>query len=418
MTEATAKVTASNSLDLAAVRADFPILAKTVRDDKRLVFLDSAASAQKPRQVIDAEKALYETEYANIHRGVYYLSERSTILFEEARKKTRTFLNAADPHEIVFTRGGTESINLVAESYGRHVLREGDEILITYLEHHSNIVPWQLIAARTGAVVKGVPIADDGSLDMAAFDELLNEKTRIVACTHTSNALGTIPPVREIIRKAHAAGAVVLLDGCQAAPHQAVDVQALDVDFYVVTGHKVYGPSGTGVLYGKKALLDAMPPYQGGGEMIRRVAIEGSTWADVPHKFEAGTPNIAGTIGFGHAIDYVNGLGHDAIAAHEAALLNYATDVLSDIEGLRIVGTAPEKASIVSFMVDGVHPHDLGTILDQEGVAIRAGHHCAQPVMDHFGIAGTARASFAIYNGTDDVDALAAAIRKARELFG
>ncbi|MDJ0950254.1 MAG: cysteine desulfurase [Alphaproteobacteria bacterium] len=406
-----------NSLDVERVRADFPILAREV-NGKPLTFLDSAASAQKPRQVIDTVRGVYETEYANIHRGVYFLSERATANFEAARGKVQRFLNAADVSEIVFTRGGTESINLVASSWGGRFVKEGDEIVLSIMEHHSNIVPWQLLAERTGAVIKVAPIADDGSFLLDEYEKLLSPRTKIVAVTHASNALGTITPVKEIIRLAHAQGAKVLLDGCQGAVHAPVDVQDLDVDFYVITGHKLYGPSGTGALYGKKDLLDAMPPYQGGGEMILRVSFDKTEYNVVPHKFEAGTPNIAGSIGLGAAIDYVSELGIDRIAAHEAEILAYAYERIAEIDNITLYGTAPEKASILSFQVEGVHPHDVGTVLDQEGVAVRAGHHCAQPVMDRFGITGTTRASFGAYNTHADVDRLVAALAKVRELFG
>lgn len=407
----------TNSLDLARIRADFPILSTEVRG-KALTFLDSAASAQKPRQVIDAVTYCYENEYANIHRGVYYLSERATLNFEAARGKARDFFNAASEDEIVFTRGGTESINLVAASWGGKFIKEGDEILLSVMEHHSNIVPWKILAERNGAILKVAPIADDGSFLLEEYEKLLSPRTKIVAVTHASNALGTLTPVHDIIRLAHEAGALVLLDGCQGAVHGPVDVQALDVDFYVATGHKLYGPSGTGILYGKKALLDAMPPYQGGGEMITRVSFDKIEYNAVPHKFEAGTPNIAGTIGLGAAFDYVTELGMERIAAHEARVLDYATARISEIPRIRLYGTAPEKASILSFQVEGVHPHDVGTVLDGEGVAVRAGHHCAQPVMDRFGITGTTRASFGLYNGEDDVDRLVASLAKVRELFG
>jgi len=406
-----------NSLDVETVRADFPILARAVHG-KPLTFLDSAASAQKPRQVIDTVREVYEQEYANIHRGVYYLSERATANFEAAREKVRAFLNAGDANEIVFTRGGTESINLVASSWGGKFVKEGDEILLSVMEHHSNIVPWQLLAERTGAVIKVAPIADDGSLLLDEYAKLLSPRTKMVAITHASNALGTITPVEDIIRLAHAQGAKVLLDGCQGAVHMPVDVQALDVDFYVITGHKLYGPSGTGALYGKADLLDAMPPYQGGGEMILRVSFDKTEYNTVPHKFEAGTPNIAGTIGLGAALDYVSALGLDRISAHEAGLLAYANERLAEIAKVRLFGTAPRKASILSFELEGVHSHDVGTILDREGVAVRSGHHCAQPVMDRFGITGTTRASFGMYNTEQDVDRLIAALSQVREIFG
>ena len=406
-----------STFDVERVRADFPILSKRIYD-RPLVFLDSAASAQKPRAVIDAVRHCYEEEYANIHRGVYYLSARATAAYEEARAKVQRFLNARDPREIVFVRGATEAINLVALSYGGRFLKEGDEVVLSTLEHHSNIVPWQLLRDRIGIVIRVVPIDDAGELRLDAYEKLLGPRTKLVAVTHISNALGTITPVAEITRLAHKHGAKVLIDGCQAVPHQAVDVRALDCDFYTFSGHKLYGPSGIGVLYGKAEILEAMPPYQGGGDMIRSVSFEKTEYADVPQRFEAGTPHIAGAIGLGAAIDYVTGLDQDRIAAHEQALLAYATDRLSGIPGLRILGTAPEKASIVSFTMEGAHPHDIGTILDRSGIAVRAGHHCTQPLMDRFGVAGTVRASFGLYNTIEEVDALAEGIQRVKEIFG
>jgi len=403
--------------DLARVRADFPILSRKVHG-QRLVFLDSAASAQKPRAVIEAVRNCYETEYANIHRGVYWLSERATLAYESARARVARFLNARESAEIVFTRNATEAINLVAQSYGLAFLKAGDEVVLSYLEHHSNIVPWQLLRDRIGIVIKAVPVNDAGEFLLDEYERLLGPRTKLVAVTHTSNALGTVTPIREIVRLAHAYGARVLVDGSQAAPHRMVDVQALDCDFVAFTGHKVYGPSGIGVLYGKADLLRSMPPYQGGGDMIRTVSFEKTEYADIPSRFEAGTPHISGAIGLAAAIDYVEALGFERIAAQEQAVLAYATERLSDVPGLRIVGTARNKASIVSFVMDSAHPHDIGTILDRSGVAVRAGHHCAQPLMERLGIVGTARASFGLYNGFDDVDALVDGLRRVKEIFG
>ena len=402
--------------DVARWRADFPILSERVYD-KPLVFLDSAASAQKPQGVIDAMRYCYEHEYANIHRGVYWLSQKSTQAYEDTRVKVQHFINAASEKEIIFTKGTTEAINLVASSYGGSELQAGDEIILSHLEHHANIVPWQLLRQRIGIEIKVAPIDDQGNFLLGEFEKLLSHRTRLVAITHGSNALGTIPPVAEIIRLAHAQGALVLLDGAQAVVHGPVDVQALGVDFYAFSGHKLYGPSGIGVLYGKADLLDAMPPYQGGGDMIRRVTFEKTTFADIPGRFEAGTPHIAGAYGLSAAIDYVSNIGMDAIAAHEQELLRYATGRLQEINSLRLIGTADNKAGIVSFELDGVHAHDIGTILDREGIAVRVGHHCAQPLMDRFNIAGTVRASFGLYNNEADIDALVASLGAVREIF-
>lgn len=399
-----------------ALAADFPILQRPVRG-RRLVYLDNAATTQKPVSVIEAVDRYYRESNANIHRGVHWLSQHSTDLYEESRERVRTLLNAARSEEIVFTRGTTEAINLVAGSWGRANLKPGDEVLLTTMEHHSNIVPWQLVCAQTGAVLRVAPIHDDGSLDVDGFSALLGPRTRLVCVAHVSNALGTVNPVARLVEMAHAAGALALVDGAQAVAHTAVDVQALGCDFYAFSGHKIYGPTGIGALYGRHELLQAMPPWQGGGDMIRTVSFEGSTWADTPQRFEAGTPNIAGVVGLGAAIDYVLAAGFERIAAHEHALLAYGTEVLETIPGLRLIGTAPAKAGILSFMIDGIHPHDLGTILDTEGVAIRAGHHCTMPLMQRFGIPGTARASLALYNDESDIDALAAAIRRAQDLF-
>ena len=402
--------------DVARVRADFPIFELPINGHP-LVFLDSAASAQKPRRTIDALSHCYETEYANIHRGVYDLSMRTTKAFEVARDKVRDFLGAAESREIVFVRGGTEAINLVAATYGRANLVAGDEIIVSHMEHHSNIVPWQMLRDEKDLKLRVAPIDDDGNFELDAFEKLLSARTRMVAITHASNALGTIVPLKQVIAMAHDHGAVVLVDGCQAVPHMDVDVQDLDCDFYVFSGHKLYGPSGVGVLYGKAELLEAMPPYQGGGEMILTVSFEKTVFNRLPHKFEAGTPHIAGVIALGETIDYVCELGLDRIAAHEQMLLEYATARLTEFNSLRLIGTAENKASIVSFTLEGIHPHDIGTVLDNYGIAIRAGHHCAQPVMERFGLAATARASFGIYNTTEDVDALALAIGKTIEMF-
>jgi len=403
--------------DVARVRADFPTLAQQVRG-KPLVYLDNAATSQKPRAVLDALERYYRCDNANVHRGVHALSERATRAYEEARAKVRAFLNAASEREIVFVRGATEGVNLVASTWGRANVRAGDEILISAMEHHSNIVPWQLLCEQVGARLRVAPIDDTGALVFEEFERLLGERTRLVAMVHCSNALGTINPVRRVIERAHAAGAVVLLDGAQAAPHLAIDVRALDCDFYVFSSHKVYGPTGIGVLYGKERLLEAMPPYQGGGDMIKAVTFERTVYNDLPYKFEAGTPHIAGAVGLGAAIDYLGALGLDAVAAHEHDLLAYATEAVTAIPGVRLIGTAPEKAAILSFTLEGVHPHDIGTVLDHEGVAIRAGHHCAMPVMQRFGVPATARASFGLYNTREDVDALVRGLERVRELFG
>ncbi len=403
--------------DVARWREDFPILKQTVHG-KPLIYLDNAATSQKPASVIDCENRYYATLNANVHRGIHDLSQRATDAFEAAREKVRAFINAADTKEIVFTRGTTEAINLVAQSYGRSRFKAGDENLVTEMEHHSNIVPWQLLCEQTGARLRVAPIDDAGVLRMDKLEALVNPRTRLVAIAHVSNALGTVNPVRGIIELAHAVGAPVLVDGAQAAPHLKVDVSALDCDFYTFSGHKLYGPTGTGVLYGKFALLDAMPPYQGGGDMISRVTFEKTSYNALPFKFEAGTPNIAGTIGLAAAIDYVEAIGLDAIAAHENDLLDYATRRADELSGLTLIGTARDKASILSFTLEGIHPHEIGTILDHRGIAIRTGHHCAMPVMDHFGVPATARASFALYNTRNEVDALIEGVREVQALFG
>jgi cysteine desulfurase/selenocysteine lyase len=402
--------------DVEAVRREFPILRVTVHG-KPLVYLDSAASAQKPQAVIDAERGVYERYYANIHRGVHKLSQLATDAYEKARGSVRRFLNAADSREIVFVRGTTEAINLVAQSYGRRHLGRGDEVLISGLEHHSNIVPWQLLCEEQGASLRVAPIDDAGEVDMAAFERLLSTRTRVVSVAHVSNALGTVNPVRRMSELAHAAGAVVMVDGAQAAPHLAVDVRAIGCDFYAFSGHKVYGPSGIGALWGRAALLEKMPPWQGGGDMIASVSFERSTWNELPYKFEAGTPNIAGGIALGAALEWMDAHGIDVMAAHERALLQHGTRALAALPGVRLVGTAREKASVLSFLVDGVHPHDVGTVLDYEGIAVRTGHHCAQPVMERFGIPATTRASLACFNTTDELDALVRGVRKVQEMF-
>jgi cysteine desulfurase/selenocysteine lyase len=394
-----------------SIREQFPILTRTVHG-KPLIYFDNAATTQKPRAVIDALVYYYENLNANIHRGVHTLSQEATDAHETARQKIANFLGAAHAHEIIFTRGTTESINLVAATWARSQLREGDEIIISALEHHSNIVPWQMLRDEKNIKLRVIPIDDNGELIFEEYQKLLNEKTRLVAVGHVSNALGTINPVREIIQLAHAAGAKVLLDGAQAAPHIAINVQDLDCDFYAFSGHKIYGPTGIGVLYGKTDLLEAMPPYQGGGEMISSVTFEKSTWNVLPFKFEAGTPNIAGAIGLGTAIDFVHQIGLDVIAAHEYQLLKDATAQLQQLPGLRIVGNAPHKAAVVSFVVKNQHPNDIGMLLDTQGIAVRTGHHCAQPVMDRYDIPATTRASFALYNTREEVAHFAAALQK------
>jgi len=408
---------ATTGFDVEAVRREFPVLRESVNGHP-LVYLDSAASAQKPQAVIDAERSVYERYYSNIHRGVHRLSMLSTEAYEAARGKIRAFLGAASNREVVLLRGTTEAINLVAQSYGRSHVSSGDEVLISGLEHHSNIVPWQLLCEEKRASLRVAPIDDRGEVDMAAFERLLTPRTRVVAVSHVSNALGTINPVARMTELAHAAGAVVLIDGAQAAPHLAVDVRAIGCDFYAFSGHKVYGPSATGALYGREALLAAMPPWQGGGDMIASVSFEKSTWNELPYKFEAGTPNVAGVIALGAAIDWVGRVGLDAIATHEHELLEYGTRLLSELPGLRLVGTAREKAGVLSFVLAGVHPHDVGTVLDHDGIAVRTGHHCAQPVMERYGIPATTRASLACFNTKRELDALVGGIHKVQELFG
>ena len=404
-------------LDAVAARNDFPILQQQVHG-KPLVYLDNAATTQKPQAVIDAITHYYTTDNSNVHRGVHLLSERATAAFEAARSKATRFLNASSDREVIFVRGCTEGINLVAQSYGREFIGEGDEIIVSAIEHHSNIVPWQMLAQETGAIVRVIPVNDDGELILEEYERLLNVRTKLVAVGHISNALGTINPIRTITELAHRHGAVVLIDGAQGAPHTAIDVQEIGCDFYVFSGHKVFGPTGIGVLYGREALLEKMPPWQGGGDMILSVSWEKTTYNSLPFKFEAGTPNIAGAIGLGAALDYVDSLGIDRIAAWEHELLDYGTARLAEVRGLRLVGTAREKASVLSFVLEGVHPHDIGTIVDQEGVAIRTGHHCAQPLMTRFGLAATARASIAFYNTKDDIDRLVRSLEKVIEVFG
>lgn len=411
-----ARVQRRAALDVGRLRADFPILATAVRG-KPLVYLDNAATSQKPQPVIEALRRYYERENANVHRGVYYLSERATMAYEAAREKARAFVNAREPREIIFVRGTTEAINLVASSWGRRSLQPGDEVLISAMEHHSNIVPWQLICEERGAVLRVIPMDRHGELLLDAYAGLLGDRTKIVAVAHVSNSLGTVNPIKEIAKLARARGVPVLVDGAQGAPHLQVDVQDLDCDFYTVSGHKMFGPTGIGVLYGRSSLLEGMPPYQGGGDMIKSVTFAKTTFAELPAKFEAGTPHIAGAIGLGAAIDYLSGLDRDAVAAHEDDLVAYATARLTEIPGVRIIGTAARKASVVSFVLEGIHAHDIGTIVDQEGVAIRTGHHCTQPVMDFFGVAATARASVAFYNTRADIDALVAAVQRVRSVF-
>ncbi len=403
-------------MNIEQIRSDFPILHQELYG-KPLVYLDNAATTQKPQCVIDVVRHYYEKDNSNIHRGVHTLSERATAAYEASRETIRVFFNAKSTKEVIFTRGTTESINLIASSWGGANIGEGDEILITHMEHHSNIVPWQMLCERTGAVLKVIPMNETGELDMEAFSKLLSERTKLLGVVHMSNALGTINPIQTMIEQAHAVGAVVLVDGAQAAAHVTVDVQALNVDFYVTSAHKMYGPTGVGVLIAKQSLLEAMPPYQGGGDMILMVTFEKTQYNDLPHKFEAGTPNIAGVIGFGEAIKYIQNIGLDKIAGREKVLLDYATQQAQAFDGLKQIGTAKEKACVLSFVLDGVHPHDLGTILDREAVAIRAGHHCAMPVMQFYNVPATARASFSIYNTEAEVDALFAALAKARDMF-
>ncbi|MBK8352141.1 MAG: cysteine desulfurase [Saprospirales bacterium] len=403
-------------LDIQKIRTDFPILNEKIRG-KQLVYLDNGASTQKPQVVIDAESYYYEHQYANIHRGVHYLSQVGTDLYENVRKQVQQFVNAKHEHEIIFTKGTTNAINLVAYTFGRKFINEGDEILITEMEHHSNIVPWQMLCEEKKCILKYIPLQADGSINLEDAEKLITPKTKLVSVVYVSNALGTINPIKELIAIAHKNGAKILIDAAQAIQHFTIDVQALDCDFFVFSGHKIYGPTGTGILYGKDDILNQMPPYEGGGDMIKTVSFSGTTFNDLPFKFEAGTPNIAGCIALGTAIKYVQDLGIDNIRAYETELLNYATEKLSAIEGLKIYGTAKHKSSVISFLLDGIHPYDVGVILDNQGIAIRTGHHCAQPVMDHYGIPGTCRASFAFYNTKEEVDVLVEGILKAKKML-
>jgi len=411
-------VTSSGAaFDVESVRADFPILSREIYG-KPLVYLDNAASAQKPVQVLDAIRDAYANDYANVHRGLHYLANASTQAFEDAREKVRALLHAPTTDEVIFTKGGTEAMNLVAQGYLQPIIQPGDEIIVSMMEHHSNIVPWHFMRERHGAVLKWVPLLEDGSLDMAAYEAMLGPKTKFVAMTHMSNVMGSVVDAKKVTELAHANGAAVLIDGCQGAVHLDVDVQEIGCDFYVMTGHKLYGPTGIGALYGKAQLLAEMQPYQGGGEMIREVHMDEITYGDAPHKFEAGTPPIVQAIGLGAAIDYVNSIGPAAARAHEQDLISYATTQVQDLNWITIHGTMPGKGAILSFSMDGAHPHDLATIVDRSGVAIRAGQHCAEPLMAHLGIPGTARASFAMYNTRSDVDAFVSALEKAREFLG
>ena len=413
----TARKKTVREFDVRKIREDFPILKQKIHG-KPLIYLDNAASTQKPQVVIDTIKRYYETDNANVHRGVHLLSERATKQYEDARIKVQRFLDAAQPREVIFVRGTTEAINLVAQTFGRMTVGAGDEVVISHMEHHSNIVPWQILCEEKGAVLRVAPITDEGELRLDEYEKLLNPRTKIVAITHVSNTLGTINPIRRIIELAHQRGIPVLVDGAQAVPHMAVDVQELDCDFYAFSGHKLYGPTGIGVLYGKLAMLEAMPPYQGGGDMISSVTFAKTTYNVLPHKFEAGTPNIAGVIGLGAAIDYLNGLGLDNVAAYERELLAHATEALARIPSVRFIGTARERSGAVSFVMDGIHPHDIGTILDQEGIALRTGHHCTQPLMVRCGVPATARAALAFYNTHEEIDALVKGIHKVKEVFG
>ena len=406
----------SEKFDVERVRADFPVLHQTV-NGKPLIYLDNAASSQVPQVVIDRGSIYLEHEHSNIHRGVHYLSQRATTAYEGAREKVKRFINARESRECIFVRGATEGINLVMHGYGRKFVERDDEIIISAMEHHANIVPWQMLCEEKGALLRVIPMNDAGELLLDEYDGLLNERTKFVAITHVSNALGTINPIKEMIAQAHKYGVPVLIDGAQSAPHMPVDVQDLDCDFYTFSGHKMYAPTGSGIVYGKAELLEKMNPFQGGGDMIKSVTFEKTTYAELPNKMEAGTPAIASQIGLGAAIDYLNSIGREQAAKHEAELLRYATERISAIEGVRIIGTARKKASVLSFVIDGIHPHDIGTILDQEGIAVRAGHHCAQPVMQRFKVPATARASFAFYNTKEEIDVLAKTIERVIEIF-
>jgi cysteine desulfurase/selenocysteine lyase len=414
--DSTAPAKASDSFSVERIRGDFPVLHQTV-NGKPLIYLDNAASSQVPQVVIDRGSVYLEQEHSNIHRGVHYLSQKATTAYEGAREKVKRFINARESRECIFVRGATEGINLVMYGYGRKFIGPGDEIIISAMEHHANIVPWQMLCEEKGARLRVIPMNDAGELLLDEYDALLNERTKLVGVVHVSNALGTINPVKQMIAQAHKYGVPVLVDGAQAAPHMPVDMQDLDCDFYVFSGHKMYAPTGSGVIYGKAELLEKMNPFQGGGDMIKTVTFEKTTYADLPNKLEAGTPAIASQIGLGAAIDYLNTIGREQAAAHEAELLRYATERISAIEGVRIIGTAKNKASVLSFVIDDIHPHDIGTILDQEGIAVRAGHHCAQPVMQRFKVPATARASFAFYNTKEEIDVLARTIERVIEIF-
>lgn len=403
-------------LDINKIRADFPILQQNIYG-KPLVYFDNAATNQKPQCVIDTLVEYYKSENSNIHRGVHYLSQKATIAFENARETVKAFINANSSSEIIFTRGTTESINLVAQSFGKKFIKEGDEVIISAMEHHSNIVPWQMICEEKGALLKVIPFFENGELDINAFENLISEKTRIIAITHVSNALGTINPIKEIIQKAHSKNIPVLIDGAQGIAHSKVDVQDLDCDFYCFSGHKIYAPMGIGVLYGKEELLNQMPPYHGGGEMIKTVTFEKTTYNDLPFKFEAGTPNVGDVLGLEKALQYINEIGIDKIAEYEDVLLNYATEKLAEIEGIRFFGTAKHKSAVISFLIGNIHPFDAGTIIDRHGVAVRTGHHCAQPLMDYYKIPGTIRASFAFYNTKEEIDVLITAVKKAKQML-
>jgi cysteine desulfurase/selenocysteine lyase len=407
----------SNNLDIAAIRNDFPILNEII-NGKQLVYFDNAATTQKPRVVLDAISGYYEHYNANIHRGIHQLAEKATAAFEDSRKRLQLFLNAPSSEEVIFTYGTTDGINLVAQTYGRKFLKEGDEVIISAMEHHSNIVPWQMLCEEKGCILKVIPINDDGELLMEEYENLLSERTKFVSVVHVSNSLGTINPVKEIIRKAHEVGAKVLLDGAQASSHLLIDVQDLDCDFYALSLHKIYGPTGMGILFGKKELLNAMPPYRGGGEMIKEVTFEKTTYNELPYKFEAGTPNIADVIAAKYALDYVDKLGKPNIAAYENSLLEYATQAVTEIEGLKIIGKAKDKVSVLSFVIDGIHHQDIGVLLDQQGIAVRTGHHCTQPLMRRFNITGTTRASFAVYNTTAEIDRLIQGLHKVKRMLG
>ena len=406
-----------NSLDITSIRNDFPILNEVV-NGKQLVYFDNAATTQKPRMVLDALSGYYEHYNANIHRGIHHLAEKATAAFEDSRRRLQAFINAPLSEEVIFTYGTTDAINLVAQTYGRKFLKEGDEIIISTMEHHSNIVPWQMLCEEKGCILKVIPINDDGEILMDEYEKLLNERTKFVSVVHVSNALGTINPVKEIIAKAHEVGAKVMIDGAQASSHLLIDVQDLDCDFYGLSLHKIYGTTGMGILYGKKELLDAMPPYRGGGEMIKEVTFAKTTYNELPYKFEAGTPNIADVVAAKFALDYVDLLGKENIASHENDLLEYGTQALKEIEGLRIIGNAKEKVSVISFVMDGIHHQDIGVLLDQQGIAVRTGHHCTQPLMQRFGITGTTRASFAVYNSIDEVDLLIKGLHKVKKMLG